>query len=494
MFLWRIILRSVMRQSRRGILIALTVCLSATVSVAMLGIVFDVGDKLNEQLSAYGSNIVVRPKSSGVIADLYDINPAATLPESTQPEQTENTSTSGSTDTQSGHGHTHTQQSQQTQSQQIQSQQTQAQSQAQSQDSQETDAQSEYLKESDIPKIKTIFWAYNITNFAPRLDIKAQIMSGDEHEMGKAVSANVTGTWFNKKLELATGETTVVGLQGMRSWWNIDGAWAKDNADEVMLGKKLAEQIGVSVGDHMMVHVGLEAGTYTVAGIISGDDDANQVFMPSHIVQNLAHLPDAMSQVEVKALTTPENDLARKAAKNPAALTQEEWETWYCTAYASSITYQIEEVLPQAVAKQVRQVSQLQGEVIQKTRAVMIVMTVLSLISATIAVANLMSASISRRAGELALLKSLGASNGALSRLIVLETLLMSAIGAVFGAGFGSLAAQGIGRIVFGTAITMRPMVFLLVAVLLVVSVVCAALFAVSSIVRVQPGQVLHGR
>ena len=79
--------------------------------------------------------------------------------------------------------------------------------------------------------------------------------------------------------------------------------------------------------------------------------------------------------IEVKALTTPENDLARKAAKNPAALSQEEWETWYCTAYPSSIAYQIEEVLPGAVAKQVRQVAALQGDVLNKTQAAMVLIS-----------------------------------------------------------------------------------------------------------------------
>ena len=50
MFFLRMIRRSFTRQLRRRLLIALTVCLSATVSVSMLGVVFDVGDKLNAEL------------------------------------------------------------------------------------------------------------------------------------------------------------------------------------------------------------------------------------------------------------------------------------------------------------------------------------------------------------------------------------------------------------------------------------------------------------
>ena len=70
MFFLRMITRSFTRQLRRRLLIALTVCLSATVSVSMLGVVFDVGDKLNAELSTYGSNITVQPKADAVGYDL----------------------------------------------------------------------------------------------------------------------------------------------------------------------------------------------------------------------------------------------------------------------------------------------------------------------------------------------------------------------------------------------------------------------------------------
>ena len=156
----------------------------------------------------------------------------------------------------------------------------------------------------------------------------------------------------------------------------------------------------------------------------------------------LSDLPDSVDKIEVKALTTPENDLARKAAQNPAALSQDEWETWYCTAYPSSIAYQIEEVIPGAVAKQVRQVAALQGNVLQKTQAVMILMTVLSLLAAAVAVANLMVASIGERSSELALLKAIGATDGAVSRLMMAETAAISASGSHrrrrFGLGRGA--------------------------------------------------------
>lgn len=435
MFFLRMIARSFTRQLRRRLLIALTVCLSATVSVSMLGVVFDVGDKLNAELSTYGSNIVVQPKADAVVSDLYNtegVSGAATQSDPTA-----------------------------------------------------------FLKESDAAKIKTIFWAFNITNFAPQLNIHAQV---------DGTSVPIVGTWFNKELKLASGETTVVGVDGMRSWWTLDGKWPKDDTDQGVIGKTLAAQLGVKTGDTVTLDKDTASGKHnrqkiTITGVYdSGDDENGSLYLSSSVAQVLADLPDSVDKIEVKALTTPENDLARKAAQNPAALSQDDWETWYCTAYPSSIAYQIEEVIPGAVAKQVRQVAALQGNVLQKTQAVMILMTVLSLIAAAVAVANLMVASIGERSSELALLKALGATDGAVSRLMMAETAAIALLGAVVGAGLGSGVAQLIGQVVFGSGITMRPMVFVLVFVLLAITVLVASASSIRSILSLKPAEVLHGR
>lgn len=71
MFMIRMVARSLARQIKKRVLIAIVVCLSACVSVAMLSVVYDVGDKINAELSSYGSNIIVQPKSNAVVNDLY---------------------------------------------------------------------------------------------------------------------------------------------------------------------------------------------------------------------------------------------------------------------------------------------------------------------------------------------------------------------------------------------------------------------------------------
>ncbi|RBP97208.1 ABC transporter permease [Bifidobacterium aemilianum] len=435
MFFLRMIFRSFSRQLGRRMLIAVTVALSACVAVSMLGVVYDVGDKLNAELSTYGSNITVQPKSQAVVSDLYS-----------------SASTGGSQNSQSG-----------------------------------VDTPAAVLKESDVAKIKTIFWAFNITDFAPRLDITAQVDNA---------RVPVVGTWFAKDIKLDSGESSRVGMEGLRPWWKVQGRWPRDKAQEAMIGKDLAAQLGgKGIGDSLTLTMGQQREQVRIVGLFdSGDDDSGSLYMPTALVQNLAQMPGDVDRVEVKALTTPENDLARKAARNPAALTQDEWETWYCTAYPSSIAYQIEEVIPDSVAKQVRQVAALQGDVLQKTQAVMILMTLLSLLAAAVAVANLMASSISERSAEFALLKALGAKDGAIFRLVLAETALISLAGALVGALAGSGLAQFVGHVVFGSGITMRPMVFVLVLVLLTLTILLASLSSLRTILRLRPAEVLHGR
>ena len=468
MFMIRMVARSLARQIKKRVLIAIVVCLSACVSVAMLSVVYDVGDKINAELSSYGSNIIVQPKSNAVVNDLYASRTKSDY--------------IGSSNSQS-----------------LQSSQTLADA-----ESQESTA---FLKESDAAKIKMIFWAFNITNFAPKLTIYANLKANSSAESANSAgsansnkSANsvvpIVGTWFNRKLALASGETTVVGVQGMRSWWRmIEGRFPRDFKREAAVGTNLAKSHNLKVGQRIkLTRFGRQISLKIVGIYDSGDSNNNAIYADSSQAQRLSNKPNMVEAIEVKALTTPENDLARKAAKNPAALSQEEWETWYCTAYPSSITYQIEEVIPDAVAKQVRQVSAMQGSVLNKTRAVMVLMTALSLVAAAVAVANLMAAAISERSGELALLKALGARDGAVARLMLMETAVIACAGALIGmiAGFG--VAQVIGFSVFGSAISLRPMVFVLVFVLLAITVLAAAGSSIRSILHVRPAEVLHGR
>jgi putative ABC transport system permease protein len=396
----------------------------------MLNVVMDVEDKVNKELKNYGANITVKPKDASLLSDIYDVGGGDAL-------------------------------------------------------------NAAWLREDELGKLKTIFWAFNIVDFTPFLDTQVTLPDGD--------TAKVVGTWFNHHLSLPTGEELDAGVQGMRSWWEItDGRWlneADENADsEVMVGALLAGRKHWTVGETVKLTGSRGEKDMKIVGIYdAGGDEDEQIFATLDAVQALTDREGKVASIEVSALTTPDNDLARRAAKNPAALTSRDYETWYCTAYVSAICYQIQEVITGSVASAVRQVAESEGTILDKTKLLMILITALSLIGSALGISNLVTASVMERAQEIGLLKAIGAKDRSITGVVMTEILITALIGFAAGYGMGFGFAQLIGRSVFGSAIEMNTRVIPIVAGLIALVTVAGSLPAIRMVLRLKPAEVLHG-
>lgn len=416
------IFRALRRQMSKRLLVAVTIFLGASLTTSMFAVMLDVGDKIKQELGSYGANIQVLPKGAAVISDMYDVD---------------------------------------------------------------TDQAQGALREDELPKLKTIFWAYNIEDFAPFLETHANVGGED---------MKVQGTWFHNTIDLPTGEDVTTGLQGMRDWWQVEGQWASDSG-EAMVGSSVAKKNGWSVGDQ--IEISSEKGTSSlkVAGIYTaGSDEDRTMYIPLSEAQKLSDRPGQVGKIEVRALTTPDNELASRAARDPSTLSLEEWETWYCTAYVSSISYQIEEVMTNADAKAVRQIADTEGVILDKTQMIMTMVAGFAMIAAALGIANLVTASVMERSKEIGLMKALGARNGSIIGLILTETLVVGLIGGGLGFFAGVGLAQLVGHLVFGSAITIRPVVAPLMALIILLTVVIGCIPSIHSMLKLTPTQVLHGR
>ena len=284
------------------------------------------------------------------------------------------------------------------------------------------------MKESDLGQIKTIFWTNNIVALSPHLNGHVTLDNG--------VSVPVSGTWFDHKMDLPTGEVFVTGEQYLKSWWQVDGEWPEEKEENsVLVGKDLAASLHVKKGDTLYyTNKDGTKGSFTVSGILTGggeEDGEIIAYLPT--VQKALGLEGKVDTVTVSAMTTPENELARRAAANPKSLSIKEYEIWYCTSYVSSIAYQIEEVIHGSVARPVRQIAESEGRILDKTQLLMLLITVLSLLSATMGVSNLVSANIMERSRELGLLKALGATDVSVIILVLSEIFMAGLAGGVLG-------------------------------------------------------------
>ena len=426
---FRMIKGTLLRQWKKMLMIAFTIALGASLAAAMLSVMFGVGDKVNQELKTYGANITVVPKAASVLNELYEV------------EGGESTGA--------------------------------------------------YLREDELGKIKTIFWAFNIVDYAPFVNVTGTLDDGSE--------VKVVGSWFNHHMSLPTGEELDAGIASLRSWWEIEsGEWldeqSNENAEIAMIGTALAQKLGVSVGDTLHINGSVKDGNFRIVGIFdAGGEEDDDIYAPLNPVQNLANLDGCIDSIEVSALTTPDNELAERATKDPSSLTVSQYEIWYCTAYASSICYQIQEVITDSVASPVRQVADSEGAILEKTELLMILITILSLIGAALGICNLVTASVMERSSEIGLMKAIGAQNGAISGLVLTEIFITAIFGGIigFGAGFGF--AQIIGHTVFGSSITMKPVVIPIVAILVILVTLAGSIPAIRMLLRLRPAEVLHG-
>ena len=262
-----------------------------------------------------------------------------------------------------------------------------------------------------------------------------------------------------------------------------------------MIGAAAAQRLGIGVGDSIHVSTQYGATDLSVVAVFdSGDDTDDQIYAPMSTVQMLSNTDGYLTSIEVSALTTPDNELAIKAAKDPSSLSISQYETWYCTAYVSSICYQIQEVITDSVASPVRQVADSEGAILEKTKLLMVLITFLSLIGSALGITNLVTASVMERSNEIGLMKAVGAKDSAISALVLTEIVLTGILGAIIGYFIGFGFAQIIGQTVFGSAIDMKPMVIPIVGVLVIAVTLAGSIPAIRMLLRLRPAEVLHGR
>ncbi len=384
---FRLLVESLVRQRRRKLLAATAILLGTATVTAMLAIGASVGDKLNQDLSSYGANILVTPKADtlDVVVGGVSIRPA----------------TAGS-----------------------------------------------YLREGDLTKLKGIFWRNNILNLSPELPLHVTLTQA---QSSQAATVPALGLWFHHTLRYGT-ESYPMGAPAMHRWWRLQGAWPADSAlDQAAIGSALAAQMHIAPGDTVM----LNGEPVRITGSVSsGDATERTLLLPLALAQKITGQPDAVRRVDVQALTKPEDALARR---NPDSLSPALHDRWYCSPYANSIAYQIQEALPNAQAEPIRRITQGEGTILQRISGLMWLVALAALLAASFAVAASMTTAILERKQEIGLMRALGASQFSVASLFFAETAFLSLLSGALGYLLGSLLAARVGREIFHSTIAFNP-------------------------------------
>ena len=449
----RLLWESFVRQRRRKALAGVAILLGTTAVTAMLALATTIGDRIHRELAVYGANIVVYPKADTLSVNVggVDLKP----------------STGGA-----------------------------------------------YLHESDLAKLKTIFWANNITGVSPELPVPVSISAANDADpstQNSQVPLLGRGLWFDHSFG-----NVLTGAPQLHPTWHIEGRWPRQiplhhpcagicAVGEVVLGHDIATQLQVHLNSYIFIrqsphpYLVIPPNTvfpalFSVVGIAStGSELDRQLLFTLADAQVLAGHPNEVSRVEISARTKPEDAFARK---DPDTLSAKQREVWYCRPYANSIAYQIQEAIPGSRAEQVRRVEQSEGTVLARISGLMWLVSAAALLAAGFAVSAAMATAVLERRGEIGLMRSLGASRGSIALLFYAETGLLAVMAGVLGYFAGSLLAYWLGSRVFVGDSSGPVLIGVLLPVVVALALVVAVAGSTPSIrsaLRMDPSAVLRG-
>jgi putative ABC transport system permease protein len=347
-----------------------------------------------------------------------------------------------------------------------------------------------YLPESDLGKLKTIFWRFNIIGFAPVLDVPVRVSLTPA-----AASADTTfiGTWSEHAVPVPDGSTFTTGVQKTNPWWHVEGKWFADNAEECLIGSGRAQKMNLKVGDTVNIATdnAASAKSLRVVGIVTtGGPEDSGIVGPLNIAQALSTKDAQYRQLYVSALTKPEDAFARR---DPKSMTPADYDKWYCSPYVSSIALQISQVLKGADVHVIRRVADGEGRILTRVRTLLWLVTIAALLAAALAVGASAAASVIERRAEIGLMKALGADSALVGILLAAEQMLIAFVGGSVGYCIGIMLARLLGERIFGYA--PEPRFFVLIVVLGVAALITliGSVFPLRRAARYEPAPILRG-
>ncbi len=350
-----------------------------------------------------------------------------------------------------------------------------------------------FINESELYKIKTIFWRHNIIGYSPYLSDAVKI---------KDTEVVLSGTYLDEEIRIPGINKTFIGnrkaeeneaiirtgVKTIAPWWTVDGKWPAPG--EALVGINAAEKLSLKQGDLFRTEFGSNNATFKISGILStGGDEDGQVIVSLKDAQMLFQKQGKVDRVVVSALTKPEP----QEKIDPSKLPPEKYEIWYCTPYISSIMLQIEEVVPNASAKPIRQVADNEGKLLGKFEWLMFLITGIAMTTASLGVAATMNTSIFERKKEIGLMKAIGADGNQIAQLFFAEAAVTGIIGGAIGILIGAVLARMVGMWVFGAIINPSLFSVLISGILSVGIALLGSMLPVRRAVEIEPSVILRG-
>ena len=256
-------------------------------------------------------------------------------------------------------------------------------------------------------------------------------------------------------------------------YWQITGSEINVNFDDrnAMIGKTLAERLHVKVGDSLQLSKNaVEKHSFNIKGIVeAGDATDNMLIVNVEFAQNWLDKEGVVNN----ALLNVQNEQGANTVDQ----------------FAEKIMQQY----PDLTARPIRKVSASEGQILEKIKVLMGLISLVILVLATLCVNTTLIAIVGERSKEFALQKALGARKLDIIRQISTEILIIAFCAIIIGLGLGYLLAQVLGITVFKSYIDMRLPVLPITIVLSLLVAFVAVIIPTRRALSINVANVLKG-
>ncbi len=329
--------------------------------------------------------------------------------------------------------------------------------------------------------------------FAPYVDLAVPVCLGDSYVNDDGQRFRVVGTTPDMFDKLAYGADD----EGNEKRYRFEDGrnFKHENFFEAVLGSVASNRTGLKVGDrfnptHGIAGDGDKHDEFDVVGVLEPTGTANDraLFINAegfYLLEGHARAPkDGAADSSAQAEVADQTQTSQSGQPAPLPEAQREVTSILVRCKADQMMAPMavemgvnkgEDLTGQAVAP-VNVVERLQASFIEPMRVLLLVLTVLIIVVAGISILVSIYNSMSERSHDIAVMRALGASRTAVMAVILVESILLSLLGGLFGLllGHGVIAAAS-PVVEYYTGITVRAWHFSWQEMLLVPGLVAFA-------------------
>lgn len=268
----------------------------------------------------------------------------------------------------------------------------------------------------------------------------------------------IMGVWF-------------ADMRTLAPYWQIDGQQIGVNFDNrnAMIGKTLAQRLHLKTGDTITLSKNAsEKHHFRIKAVVESGDVTD-----SMLIVNLEFAQDWLEKdgLAANALLTVKNDQGQ----------------------VEQFAARLQQRYPELDIRPIRKVSASEGQILNKIKGLMGLISIVILVLATLCVNTTLIAIVGERAKEFALQKALGAKRADIIKQIGTEILLIAVCAIVAGLIIGYILAQILGMTVFKASIDMRlPVLPITIGLSLLVAFI-AVIMPTRRALQIETANVLKG-